>query len=317
MKVVSFAGGVGGAKLVEGLAEILPGEDLTVIVNTGDDFEHLGLKICPDLDTICYTLAGIANPQTGWGLVDETWNVYNRLDTLKAPTWFKLGDRDLATHLYRTHLLKNGLSLTQITRQICVALGIHVNVVPMSDDPLPTIVQTDEGLLPFQEYFVHLQCQPRVTSFNFQSIECASPAPGVLEALQLANIVVFCPSNPWVSIDPILSVPGVRTNLIGKLVIAVSPIIAGQAVKGPAAKMFTDMGIQPSALAVLHHYRDLISGFILDQADASLQDDVEALDVRALITNTLMNTHAEKIILARQVLEFGSGLIASCGSQPE
>ncbi len=208
VKVVALAGGVGGAKLADGLAQVLPAEDLSVIVNTGDDFEHLGLYIAPDLDTVCYTLAGLANPETGWGRVDESWDAIASLEVLGGPTWFRLGDRDLATHLERTRLLKEGLPLSAVVSRFSAAWGVRPHVIPMSDQPVRTIVRTDEGDLAFQEYFVHRHCDPAVKGFEFRGIESARPAPGALDALEAADLVVFCPSNPWVSIAPILAIPG-------------------------------------------------------------------------------------------------------------
>lgn len=230
MKIVAFAGGVGGAKLAHGLAKILSPEELTVIVNTGDDFEHLGLSISPDLDTVCYTLAGLANPETGWGRVGETWNAFDNIEKLGGPAWFRLGDQDLATHLERTRRLKEGQPLSQITRDFCSAWGVQHTVLPMSDSPVRTMVDSDEGELAFQEYFVHRRCEPRVKGFRFDGVKSAEPAPGVAEALKSADAVVFCPSNPWVSIDPILSIlsmNGIEWNK-GKQVVAVSPIIGGK-----------------------------------------------------------------------------------------
>ncbi len=308
MKVVALAGGVGGAKLVHGLAQILPPENLTIIVNTGDDFEHLGLKICPDLDTVCYTLANLANPETGWGRADETWYAMENLEALGGPTWFRLGDRDLGTHLERTHRLRAGQTLSQITSHFCHAWGISLTVLPMSDDSVPTRVYTDEGTLPFQEYFVHRQCQPRVTGFRFEGIEQAHPAPGIEQSIQKADLVLICPSNPWVSIDPILSLPGLRHLVATHPVIAVSPIIGGKAVKGPAAKMYTELGIQPSALAVAKHYGSLLTGFVLDNIDRAQAEAVLAMGVQLLVTNTMMTTSAERCRLAQEVIEFGSKL---------
>jgi len=304
MKIVALAGGVGGAKLAHGLAQILPPEDLTVIVNTGDDFEHLGLYICPDLDTVCYTLAGLANPETGWGRVDETWQTISNIEKLGGPNWFRLGDQDIATHLERTRRLKEGQSLSQITRDFCAAWGVRHTVLPMSDQPVRTIVETDEGDLPFQEYFVHRGCRPRVKGFRFEGVDSArcAPAPGAREAIQSADAVILCPSNPWVSIDPILRVlspllsgegPGVR--------LAVSPIIGGQAVKGPAAKMYAELGIQPSALAVANHYRGVLTGFVLDSVDAQLAGQIP---VQAWVTDTLMKSIPDRARVARDVLNF-------------
>ncbi len=307
--VVALAGGVGGARLADGLAQVLPSEKLTVIVNTGDDFEHLGLCISPDLDTVCYTLAGLANPATGWGQQGETWRALDTLGRLGGPTWFGLGDSDLGLHLERTRRRRSGQPLSQITADFCCALGVAARVLPMTDDAAPTWVYTMDGALPFQEYFVHRQCQPQVTGFRFEGIEQARPAPGVLEALQAADLVVFCPSNPWVSLDPILAVPGVRAAVAAKLALAVSPIIGGQTVKGPAAKMFAELGITPSALAVAQHYGDLLSGFILDQADADLSLAVQDLGVRTLVTRTWMRSAQDRASLAKEVIDFAIELL--------
>ena len=255
MKVVALAGGVGGAKLAHGLARVLPTDDLTIVVNTGDDFSHLGLQICPDLDTVCYTLAGLASPVTGWGRIDESYKVLENLERLQGPAWFRLGDQDLATHLERTRQLALGEPLSAITRNFCAAWGVPQIVLPMTDDPVATWVDTQEaGWLPFQEYFVHQQCQPRVTRFRFQGAETAKPAPGVINAIRAADWVIFCPSNPWVSIAPILAIELIRECLVGKRAAAVSPIVGGQAIKGPAAKMYQELGIEPSALAVARQY---------------------------------------------------------------
>ncbi|NMB86817.1 MAG: 2-phospho-L-lactate transferase, partial [Chloroflexi bacterium] len=235
MKVVAFAGGVGGAKLVDGLARCLNPEDLTVVVNTGDDFDYLGLRICPDLDTVCYTLAGLANPVTGWGRENETWQVLGHLTALGGPSWFKLGDADLATHLERTRRLASGESLSGVVRGLCETWKVPVGVLPMSDQSVSTIVHTREhGELAFQEYFVKYACAPVVTRFEFRGIEEAQPAPGVLEAIRATDTVLICPSNPWVSIAPILAIAGIREAIQGKKVVAVSPIIGGKAIKGPA-----------------------------------------------------------------------------------
>lgn len=308
MNVLALAGGVGGAKLADGLAQALPSEKLTIVVNTGDDFEHLGLKICPDLDTVCYTLAGIANPDTGWGRAGESWNALESLDELGGPTWFRLGDRDLGTHLERTRRTHAGQTLTEVTREFCRAWEIQVTVLPMSDDPVPTQVNTEEGWLSFQDYFVRRQCQPRVTGFRFEDFQQARPAPGVLEAIGEADLVVICPSNPWVSIDPIITVPAVRSALASKRLVAISPIIGGKAVKGPAAKMFAELGIQPSALAVARHYGRLLSGFVLDRVDVQQRESVDALGIITKVTDTLMNTPDERRRLAEEVLAFGESL---------
>jgi len=298
MKIVALAGGVGGAKLVHGLAQILPPEDLTVIVNTGDDFEHYGLYISPDLDTVCYTLAGLANPETGWGRVDESWVAIENAKRLGGPGWFNLGDQDLGTHLERTRRMRTGQTLSQITREFCKAWGVGPAVFPMSDQPVRTIVETDEGELAFQEYFVHRRCEPRVKGFRFEGAEIAEAAPGALVVLESADAVVICPSNPWVSIDPILRLTRIPKS---KITVAVSPIIGGQAVKGPAAKMYAELGIQPSALAVAGHYGGLLNGFVLDNLDEEL---AKQIDIPTLTTDTLMNHLTKREKLAEDVLNF-------------
>jgi LPPG:FO 2-phospho-L-lactate transferase len=318
MKIVALAGGVGGAKLAHGLAQILLPEDLTVIVNTGDDFEHLGLYISPDLDTVCYTLAGLANPETGWGRINETFNTITNIERLGGQTWFRLGDQDLATHIERTQRKKAGQSLSQITNDFCKAWGIHPTVIPMSDDSVRTIVNTDEGELAFQEYFVHRKCEPRVKGFHFDGIKSAKPAPGILDAIKDADAIVICPSNPWVSIAPILAVlstplhlPPFSKKMGGekkagetKKICAVSPIIGGQAVKGPAAKMYRELGIQPSALAVAKHYQNLVTAFVLDEVDAKLEAEIQGLNMQTLITKTLMENSDNRRHLAEDVLNF-------------
>jgi LPPG:FO 2-phospho-L-lactate transferase len=300
MKIVAFAGGVGGAKLADGLAQIILPVDLTVVVNTGDDFEHLGLSISPDVDTVCYTLAGLANPINGWGRQEETFQALENIRRLGGPGWFQIGDQDLATHLERTRRLKEGQSLSHITQGFCRSWGVGPLVLPMSDQPVHTMVDTlDSGEIPFQEYFVHRNCEPKVKGFRFAGIESAQPAPGVLESIKAADAIIFCPSNPWVSIDPILALPGIRSALATKPVLAVSPIIGGQTVKGPAAKMYAELGIQPSALAVAHHYADLLTGFILDNVDRAMAKD---LTIPTLITQTLMKTQDDRRHLAQDVL---------------
>ncbi len=303
-RIVALAGGVGGAKLAHGLAQILPPEDLTVIVNTGDDFEHLGLYICPDLDTVCYTLAGLANPKTGWGRANESWQAISNIERLGGPNWFRLGDQDFATHIERTRRIKEGQCLSEITRDFCKAWGIKHTILPMSDNPVRTIVETDEGDLAFQEYFVHRRCEPRVKGFRFNGIEKAEAAPGAREAIQSADAIIICPSNPWVSIAPILAVPGLRSKMEAKKVVAISPIIGGQAVKGPAAKMYRELGIEPSALAVAKQYEGLATDFALDKIDSHLEAEIRSLNMRTLVTKTLMKNVKDRRRLAEDVLHF-------------
>jgi LPPG:FO 2-phospho-L-lactate transferase len=308
MKVVALAGGVGGAKLADGLSQSMDARHLTVVVNTGDDFRHFNLLVCPDLDTVCYTLAGLANSNTGWGRENETWSAMETLETLGAPTWFRLGDRDLGWHLERTRRIETGQALGQITADFCRILGIEARVLPMSDDPVPTRVYTSEGEMPFQEYFVQHQCIPIVTGFRFVGLENARLAEGVLDAVRAAELVVICPSNPWVSIDPILAIQGMSREIAFRKVVAVSPIISGKTLKGPAAKMFAELGIQPSAYAVARHYSDILSGFIIDLQDAELAVEIEALGIEVAVENIIMKDRSDRRRLADKVLEFGKML---------
>jgi LPPG:FO 2-phospho-L-lactate transferase len=303
-KVVALAGGVGGAKLADGLAQVLQPDHLTIIVNTADDFTHLGLRISPDLDTVCYTLAGVANPETGWGRINETWYVFESLREMGMPDWFQLGDSDLATHLVRSMLFNKGYTLSQITQDFCGMWGINSKVLPMSDDVIQTWVYTNEGDLEFQEYFVHRRCEPIVKGFNFEGVEKSKPAPGVLEAIDQCDAVIICPSNPWVSIDPILSVPNIKTALENHLVIAVSPIIGSRTIKGPAAKMFMEMGIQPSAHAVAEHYGSIIHGLIIDNSDIALVKEINDLSIHTFVTNILMCDRLDRGRLAREMIAY-------------
>jgi len=309
LRVVALAGGVGGAKLAHGLAKVVPPDNLTIIVNTGDDFEHLGLNICPDLDTVCYTLAGLANHETGWGRADETWDALENIIHLGGPDWFRLGDRDLGTHLERTRRLNAGQPLSDITRDFCAAWDIGPTILPMSDDPVPTQVITVQGRLPFQEYFVHQKCQPKVRGFLFENADVAKPAPGIEDALEAADLIVICPSNPWVSINPILALPKIKDGINSCPVIAVSPIIGGKAIKGPAAKMYAELGIKPSAIAVAKHYRGLLSGFVMDDIDLALEKAIQNNGIQTLVVPTIMNTVADRTQLARDVLDFGVRLV--------
>jgi LPPG:FO 2-phospho-L-lactate transferase len=299
MNIVALAGGVGGAKLADGFAQLLPPENLTVIVNTGDDFEFLGLNISPDLDTVCYTLAGVANPDSGWGYIGETYNMLNNLQKLGGPSWFRLGDTDLATHIERTRRIHEGQPLSQITRDFSLALGVSHTILPMSDQPVRTIVDTAAGALAFQEYFVHQNCVPKVNGFRFDGIEKALPAPGVIKAIQHSDAVIICPSNPWVSIDPILAVDGIRESLAEIPVIAISPIINERSFKGPAAKMFSEMGFNPSANSVAEHYGNLLKGFILDKSDIRLENQIS---VPTRGSNIVMVDRNDRRRLAEDVL---------------
>ncbi len=305
MKIIALAGGVGGAKLAQGLAQILSPEKLTIIVNTGDDFTHLGLSISPDIDSVCYTLAGLANPLTGWGRAKETWHTQESLKTLGEEMWFQLGDRDLGTHLLRSHRLQKGDSLSTVTRDFCRAWGVRHPILPMSNDSVHTIVQTvEEGDIPFQTYFVHKQCKPQVRGFFFRGAEKARPAPGVLEAISRSDAIVICPSNPWLSIEPIFSVAGIKSACKTKPVVAVSPIIGGKAVKGPAAKIYTELGIRPSALAVAKHYNTLLDGFLFDTVDIEQEKAIQNLGIKTKTVNSLMENEEGRRRLAKDVLDF-------------
>ena len=310
MKVVALAGGVGGAKLVHGLAMVLPPDDLSIIVNTGDDFEYLGLNISPDLDTVCYTLGNLANSKTGWGRMDESWVTFNDIAALKGPDWFRLGDKDLATHLVRTAHLNEGRKLSEVTKRFCEIWGVEHPVYPMSDDPVRTMVHTSDGeVLGFQEYFVHQFCQPIVHHFEFREIEKARPLPQVIDAINTCDIVIIAPSNPWVSIDPILGIPGYRDAISQKPVIAVSPLISGKAIKGPAAKMYQELGIKPCASAVAKHYQDLLTGFIVDNLDRVELEKIERWRIIALVTDILMKNNKDRLRLAREVLNFSESIL--------
>jgi LPPG:FO 2-phospho-L-lactate transferase len=302
MRIVCLAGGVGGARLAFGLMRTLPQDELTVVVNTGDDFAHLGLRICPDLDTVMYTLAGLANRQEGWGLANDTFAAMEALDKLAGETWFRLGDRDIATHLRRTQLLKRGLRLTEVTQSLCAALDVKTTVLPMTDQPVATRVVTDEGTLDFQDYFVRRRCEPSVSAVLFAGIDRAEPSPEVRNALAEAHGVILAPSNPFVSIDPILSLPGIRDLIALKPAVAVSPIVGGQAVKGPAAKMLAELGLDVSASAVAGRYADVVRGFVMDEVDSALIGQVQALGMQAVTTQSIMRSDADREAMARVCL---------------
>jgi len=305
MKITALAGGIGASKLLVGLAGVMPPEDVTIIANTGDDIELFGLRICPDIDTVTYSLAGVINEQTGWGLKDDTFECLRWLDRYGEASWFNLGDRDLATHIFRTTELRSGSSLTEVTGRIRRSLGVRSTILPMTDAYTPTRVVTEDGEMHFQEYFVRRRCEPRVREIRFDNIESAQPASGVLSAVNEADAVIICPSNPFISIGPILAVPGVREALekTTATVIAVTPIIGGQALKGPAADMLRDLGHEVSAGAVAAMYSDFLDVFVLDEVDASMEAQISSLSMNGAVTNTVMNTLEDKRRLARTVLQ--------------
>ena len=304
--IVALAGGVGGAKLVYGLAQIVPPRNLTVIVNTGDDFEHLGLHISPDLDTVMYTLAGVANPATGWCVKDESWNTIAALARYGGPTWFQLGDRDLATHLLRSQWLREGYPYNWVTKELCRRLGVRCAVLPMSEQPVRTMIQTAKEELAFQEYFVKLHCEPAVTGIRFAGAEEAQPSAEVITALRNADAIIFCPSNPLVSIGPILSIPSLQRIVAASRAakVGVSPIIKGEALKGPAAKMMNELGLDVSAAGVANQLKDVLTGFVIDHLDESQQDTITDMGLRTLVTATIMNNNEARVRLAKEVLEF-------------
>jgi LPPG:FO 2-phospho-L-lactate transferase len=307
--VIALCGGIGGAKLVLGLSRIMRGADLMVVANTGDDFEHLGLAVSPDLDTIMYTLAALDDPQRGWGRRDETWTFMTALAALGGETWFALGDGDLATHVERTRRLAAGEALSAITADLCRRLGIATRLVPMTDDIVRTRLRTDEGWLDFQDYFVRRRCVPRVRELTYDGAVTARAHPDVLVALRDARLraVVICPSNPFLSIEPILAVAGLREAIArcAAPVVAVSPIIGGRAVKGPTAKMMSELGFTVSAAAVARRYGDLLDGYVLDRADAA---NAAELGIPVTLAHTLMATLADREDLARRVLASADAL---------
>jgi LPPG:FO 2-phospho-L-lactate transferase len=301
-RYLALSGGVGGAKLVAGLAQVLPADSLIVAVNVGDDFEHLGLTICPDLDTVLYTLAGVVHPQQGWGRADESWNVLEEIRRLGGESWFALGDRDIALHLLRRQLLQQGLTLSQASVEVSRRLGVAITVVPVSDHPVRTLVATDQGRLAFQDYFVRLRCEPQVRSLEFEGAASASLAPAVRAALEHPDLagVILCPSNPYLSVAPMLAVTELRERLraLTVPVLAVSPIVAGQAIKGPTAKIMRELGVQPTAGVIADLYRDFVRAVVVDTADAALA----AADRRFVVAPTVMKTQEQKAALARDCL---------------
>lgn len=307
--VLALCGGIGGAKLALGLYRTLGPDRLTVAINTGDDFEHLGLHISPDMDTVAYTLAGIADPVRGWGLAGESWAFMEALRALGGEAWFQLGDRDLATHVTRTQALKAGATLSVATAALAARLGIRARLLPMSDDPVRTCVQTDAGVLAFQRYFVEHQCRPKVSAIAFAGAPAARLQPDLIALLADPHLaaIVICPSNPWLSVDPLLAVPGLRAALTASNapVIAVSPIVGGRAVKGPTAKIMAELGLPVGVSAIADHYRGLIDGLVIDNADAA---EAGRLDVPVAVTGTVMETLEDRDRLARSVLDFAASL---------
>ncbi len=304
--ITALAGGVGASKFLEGLCHAIEPEDISIIVNTGDDIEFFGLYIAPDLDIVTYTLAGIVNPATGWGVKDDTFNCLELLvKYTKSERWFNLGDRDLATHILRTQMLHDGHSLSEVADLVRKALGVGSQILPMTDTHTPTTIITDEGEMHFQEYLVRRRAQPRIESIRFENIESSLPALGVAEAILNAEAVIVCPSNPLISIGPILAVPGIRDSLIRTKAktVAISPVVGGASLKGPTDRMLTDLGMEVSAKQVAKLYADFLDIFILDHRDSGEKDEIERTGLKVVITDTVMSDGDKKLALAETVLK--------------
>ncbi|HEV2194939.1 MAG TPA: 2-phospho-L-lactate transferase [Candidatus Acidoferrum sp.] len=303
-KITALAGGVGASKLLLGLYEVTDPTALTVIVNTGDDIVLHGLKISPDLDIVTYTLAGIVDSQKGWGIRGETFHALKRLAAYGRPDWFNLGDRDLATHIHRSALLEEGKTLSEVAESIRVALGVKARILPMSDDPVPTIIETNEGAMHFQKYLVKRRAEPIVEGIQFRGVEAARPAPGVLEAIREASRIIICPSNPLISIGPILAVPGVREQLRScrEETFAVCPIVGGKSLKGPSDKMLEQLGYEATALGVAKLYADFSGTFVIDPVDKRQAGEISSLGMKVAIVPTVMKTLSQKRKLARALL---------------
>lgn len=305
MKITALAGGVGASKLLDGLQRATAPEDISIIVNTGDDIEMFGLHISPDLDIVTYTLAGAVNPATGWGFGDDTFHCLESLLRYDGgERWFNLGDRDLGTHLFRTMMLRRGASLTEIADRIRLAHNVPCRILPMTDSPTPTTILTDEGELHFQEYLVKRRAAPRVVGIRFENISEAAPAPGVIDAITSADAVIICPSNPLISIGPILAVPGIREALqvTAATVIAVSPVVGGASLKGPTDRMLSDLGMEVSAAQVARFYEDILDVYIIDNQDEAARDQIISHGIDVRIANTVMSGPDEKLALAQEVL---------------
>ena len=305
MSVIALAGGVGGAKLCLGLARVLNPDDLQIVVNTGDDEEFYGLYVSPDLDTVMYTLAGLANPYTGWGITGETFATLDHLRKLGEETWFGLGDRDMATHIVRTNMLRQGKSISEVTTRLFQSLGVEHPVAPMTDDRVRTHVKTDIGTLAFQTYFVKYRCEPVVSDLVYEGSEDATMSEAFSQALRDRSVLVYCPSNPLLSMAPILSVPGVEEAIrsFGGVTIAVSPIVGGKALRGPAAKLLGELGEDVSCVGVARRYSGICDVFVLDEIDRHHADEIRSLGMVPVVVDTIMNTEQDKINLARVILD--------------
>lgn len=306
-RYIAISGGIGGAKLALGLDKLLEQGQLDIIANTGDDFEHFGLSISPDVDTLLYTLAGLNNTELGWGRRDESWNFLEACKAMEMDTWFQLGDRDLAIHLYRTSKLAEGRTLSEITRSLCEKLNIQSNIIPMSNDPVRTMLRNDDGQMSFQEYFVKNKCEPQVKEIFYEGVECAEMSPAFSTALTDPNLkaIIICPSNPFLSIGPVLALRGLKHALVstGKPVMLVSPVIEGQSVKGPTSKLMKELGLESSVEAIAGIHRDIITHIVIDTKDSSAKASIEKMGMEVVCMNILMNTADDKTGLAGSLLE--------------
>jgi LPPG:FO 2-phospho-L-lactate transferase len=305
MHIAALAGGIGASKLLLGLSRVLDRRELTVVVNTGDDIVLHGLSISPDLDIVTYTLAGLVNPETGWGFREETFRALKQLAVYGGPQWFHLGDRDLATHIHRTAMLRMGKRLSEVTDSIRKALGVGTTILPMSDQKVPTMIQTNEGRLHFQEYLVQRRAEPTVQAISFEGVERAHPAPGVLEALEQSCSILICPSNPLISIGPILAIPGIRETVQRRRsqVLAVCPIVGGKSLKGPSDQMLAQLGHDVSAMGVARMYQDICGTMVIDPVDSAQIPPIEALGMKAVVHPTIMRSLEDKDLLARRILQ--------------
>ena len=308
IEVLALAGGVGGAKLALGLARILPPDKLAIVVNTGDDESFYGLHVSPDLDTVMYTLAGLSNTDTGWGLAGDTFQALDMLGRYGVDTWFNLGDRDLATHIHRTELLRQGATLSEVTAELCSRVGIEHRIAPMSDQPVRTFLTTQSGDLAMQDYFVRQRSEPQVTGVKYVGSEAASPSPVLRSAMEQANLLVLCPSNPYLSVGPILAIPGVREGLesFGGFRVAVSPIVGGSALRGPAAKMMGELGDDASCAGVARQYMGITDAFLIDHQDSWLAPEIEGMGIQAVPASIIMETEADKVALAEIIMDMAA-----------
>jgi LPPG:FO 2-phospho-L-lactate transferase len=308
--ITCLAGGVGAARFLEGLASVFPPEKITAIVNTGDDLQYLGCHVSPDLDIVTYTLAGLADRQNGWGIQEDTHNCLDQLAKYSAETWFRIGDRDFATHLLRTAFLQQGFNLSEVTEKIRTSLGVRAQILPMTDQIVATKIKTPVGILEFQEYFVKRGFQDQVEDVTYEGATLATPAPGVAPAIEKSDLIIFCPSNPILSIGPILAIPGIRDSLskTRARVVGISPIVGGKAIKGPLDKMMESLGLEVSPFGVAQLYSGLMKGYVIDQQDKSIASKIAALGMRVLATNTLMDSTEAKILLARNTISFAETL---------